>query len=179
MQESTGSGLWFSPDYIPETPPNVSKAIAAESGQAIQLPASQASASFQAPVVDERALNILIWSNSVQDAQHIQDVLRTTGFSNTWYATSYEDGLEKMKSTRFDFFIIDLSIDGLGTRLVQALRSSLTYRNTPMLICTESQLIQDMLMAMKAGANDLICKPINASLLEKKISLHSRMILAA
>ena len=190
MQESTRTGLWFSPDYTPEVPPedlpkNKIEEITstlAEQQPAIQLPPGLPTNSYQEPLAsirDERALNILIWSKSTEEAEHIQQALRGTGFSNLWYATSYEDGLDKMKVTHFDFFIIDLSIDGVGTKLIKALRSSLTYRHTPMLICTESQLVQDMLRAMKAGANDLICKPINAELLTKKISLHSRLLPAA
>ena len=181
MQESTGTGLWFSPDYNPQLKTTAPVAVPQEAAPStghkpvIQLPQGKSTA----PHRDERALNILIWSNSTQEAEHIQTALRSTGFSNLWYAVSYSDGLEKIKSIQFDFFIIDLTIDGVGTRLVKALRSSLTYRNTPMLICTESQLVQDMLHAMKAGANDLICKPVNAALLSKKISLHSRMMLAA
>ena len=170
MQESARTtGLWFSPDYKPEY------------NSAIQLPpAKPASISDSLPdPFPEDELKILIWSNSGKEASYIKDVLQQTGYSRLWYATSYDEGLKKMETQLFDFFIIDLTIDGIGTDLVKALRSSVTYRNTPMLICTESQQIQDMLKAMKAGANDLICKPINPGLLKKKIALHSKMALAA
>ncbi len=170
MQESARTtGLWFSPDYTPDY------------NSAIQLPPAKpgsiSSSISASPGEDE--LKILIWSNSGKEAEYIQNVLKQTGYSRLWHATSYEEGLEKMQAHLFDFFIIDLTIDGIGTQLVKALRSSVTYRNTPMLICTESQLIQDMLKAMKAGANDLICKPINAGLLKRKIALHSKMRYAA
>ena len=173
MQESTSTGLWFSPDYTPEitSPP-----------KAIQLPAGLPQ--FAEPITStstmiDKQLKIMIWGNSPSEAQHIEAELRKTGYDNLRCATTYEDGLEQIKENRFDFFIIDLSLDGIGTKLIQALRASDTYRHTPMLICTESQLIPDMLNAMKAGANDLICKPINNVLLEKKISLHSRMVPSA
>lgn len=177
MQESTRSGLWFSPDYVPELTPDPRPAI--------QLPPSQprfsepSDALAGASLKKTESLNILIWSNSEQEATNIQQVLQSTGFSNVWYATTYDQGLEQMKLVHFDFFIIDLSINGVGLKLVQALRASQTYRETPMLICTESQMIQDMLNAMQAGANDLICKPINGGLLTKKIVLHSQVAKAA
>ncbi|MFK7848354.1 MAG: PleD family two-component system response regulator [Rhodothermales bacterium] len=180
MQESTSTGLWFSPDYSPE--------LSTRPKPAIQLPpAKPTSPHSNIPFNSNAAtlargkkdLKILIWSNCEQGADHLQTELQKTGYSSLWSATTYDDGLQLMQMHEFDFFIIDLSIDGIGTKIVKALRSSTTYKDTPMLICTESQLIQDMLNAMKAGANDLICKPINASLLQKKIDLHSKMRIAA
>ena len=175
MQESTSTGLWFSPDYAPEIPSSTKPVIQLPAG----LPRHTAPDLTTATHVNQQELKIMIWGDSPQEAEHIQKELQKTGFKNLWYAATYEDGLEQIKTNKFDFFIIDLSLDGIGTKLIQALRSSDTYKNTPMLICTESQLIQDMLNAMKAGANDLICKPINPGLLAKKITLHSRMVLAA
>ena len=173
MQESTTNGLWFSPDYSPE--------ILSDPKPVIQLPAGLPRYSDEPLLssVNEKELHIMIWGNSHQETLHIYQELRKTGYENLFQASAYEEGLEMIKDNQIDFFIIDLSLDGIGTKLIQALRSSDTYKNTPMLICTESQLVQDMLNAMKAGANDLICKPINAGLLEKKISLHSKPARAA
>ncbi len=175
MQESTTS-LWFSPDYVKDLGPQRKPAIQLPAGRSFPTVAEPKPITFTPLAKD---LKVLIWSNSDAGAMHIHAELGKIGYTNVWTATSYTEGLSKIEHNLFDFFIIDLSLDGVGTRIVKALRASSTYKNTPMLICTESQLIQDMLNAMKAGANDLICKPINAALLQKKIALHSKMTIAA
>lgn len=178
MQESTTS-LWFSPDYVKDLGPQRKPAIQLPPGNPMTRVAQSIE---QQPITFTplaKDLKILIWSNSDAGAMHIHAELGKIGYTNVWTATSYTEGLSKIETNLFDFFIIDLSLDGVGTRIVKALRASNTYKNTPMLICTESQLIQDMLNAMKAGANDLICKPINANLLQKKLALHSKMTIAS
>ncbi len=166
---SISSGLWFSPDYIPKQAP--------EPNQPIQLPAGEVpiKEAFSTPFTPA-GLRIMIWSNSSESVNNLENKLHEAGYINTSFATSHLEGLKKMAANAYDFFIIDLPLEGLGTKIVQALRSSSTYKDTPMLVCTESQQVQDMLSAMKAGANDLICKPINASLLARKIALHSKMM---
>lgn len=163
------SRLWFSPDYAPQ--------LTSETKPAIQLPPGKSSieASLSVPF-SPSGLRIMIWSNSLESVQGLEKQLHDAGYKNTSIAISHAEGLKKMTDGEYDFFIIDLPLEELGIKIVQALRSSSTYKNTPMLICTESQQVQDMLSAMKAGANDLICKPINASLLAKKIELHSKMV---
>jgi two-component system chemotaxis response regulator CheY len=109
----------------------------------------------------------------VQEAQQTQHALYEKGFLFIKIATSYEDGFEHLQSDRIDLFIIDWNTGEYGgLRLIQALRSSKTYSQTPMLVSTERQDVEDMLEAMKAGANDLIHKPFTRDLLGRKVSFH-------
>ncbi len=165
----TSSGLWFSPDYAPKR--------TSETKPAIQLPPGKPSieSTLSAPFTPA-GLKIMIWSNALESVLSLEKMLHAAGYVNTSFALSHLEGMKKMAGNEYDFFIIDLPLEELGIKIVQVLRASSTYKETPMLICTESQQVQDMLRAMKAGANDLICKPINASLLTRKIALHSKMM---
>lgn len=169
--ESPSSRLWFSPDYRPQVQTSPSRAI--------QLPPGKPKRSVQehyAIPFHDKSIKILIWSDSEASARTIEEKLSDAGYPNISFATSHKEGLTQIDANTFDFFIIDLELEGVGLKIVQALRASARYKSVPLLICTESQQVSNMLQAMKAGANDLICKPINASLLSRKIALHSKMM---
>lgn len=169
--ERPSSRLWFSPDYTPPVNTTPSRAIPLPQGK----PRRPVQEHYTVPFHD-KSIKIMIWSDSEASARTVEEKLRDAGYPNTWYATSHKEGLAQIDAHTFDFFIIDLALEGTGIKIVQALRASARYKSVPLLVCTESQHVSNTLQAMKAGANDLICKPVNASLLSRKIALHSKMV---
>lgn len=162
MSERAMTGLWFSPDYaapkqdLPLSPSDLRPA--------------GTSPSETSPVGKRK---ILVWNSSRNEADAMQDQLSLQGFQQIKIATSYDEGFAYLQAHRFDLFIIDQNTgEHGGLKLVQALRDSITYKHTPVLVTTASNELDVALEAMKIGANDLLNKPINFSLLTQKVALH-------
>ncbi len=162
MQERDMTGLWFSPDYA--TPKqNLPLSTTNLTSPGVALPEDN-------PVNKHK---ILVWNASRNEAHTMQGLLSREGFQQTKIATSYDEGFAYLQAHRFDLFIIDQNTgEHGGLKLVKALRNSITYKHTPVLITTASNELEDALEAMKIGANDLLQKPINPSLLTQKVTLH-------
>lgn len=162
MPERAMTGLWFSPDFTaPKQNFPISTSDLASAGSS---PDEESSIHKQ---------KILVWNSSRNEANAIQGKLSLEGFQQTKIATSYDEGFAYLQTLRFDLFIIDQNTgEHGGLKLVQALRDSITYKHTPVLITTASNELEVALEAMKIGANDLVHKPLNLSLLMQKVTLH-------
>ena len=118
---------------------------------------------------------VLIW-NSTEEAAHIEKTVQLAGYMNTFCAKTYNEGLEYMQNETVGIFLIDMALGSIDSlTLVKALRDSFAYRYTPVLLTTESHSVEDTLNAMKAGANDLVKKPLLVDQLSQKIALHLRV----
>lgn len=116
---------------------------------------------------------ILIWNSRRTEAELIEERLHVAGYENTYCATTYAQGLEYLQKELVKVFLIDMHLGQIdGLQLVKALRDSFTYRYTPVLITTTSSKVEDTLNAMKAGANDLLLKPLTPEMLSQKVALH-------
>lgn len=119
---------------------------------------------------------VLIWNSTPDEASYIEATLHLAGYTNTFCAKTYEEGLEHLQNETVEVFLIDMELGSIDSlQLVKALRDSFAYRYTPVLITTTSQKVEDTLNAMKAGANDLLKKPVSLNQLNQKISLHLKV----
>ena len=119
---------------------------------------------------------VLIWNSHKHEAETIEERLHMVGYTNTHCATSYTEGLEYLQNEVVQVFLIDMELGKIdGLQLVKALRDSITYRYTPVLITTGGHNVEDTLNAMIAGANDLLKKPITPEQLSQKVSLHLKV----
>ena len=119
---------------------------------------------------------VLIWNSTETDAANIENTLHLAGYQNTFCAKTYKEGLEYLQNEVVEVFLIDMQLGSIDSlQLVKALRDSFAYRYTPVLITTEAHTVEDTLNAMKAGANDLVKKPVLMDQLSQKIALHLKV----
>ena len=119
---------------------------------------------------------VLIWNSIADDASYIEATLHLAGYTNTFCAKTYTEGLDYLQNETIEVFLIDMDLGSIDSlQLVKALRDSFMYRYTPVLITTESHSVEDTLNAMKAGANDLLKKPVMLAQLSQKIALHLKV----
>ncbi|MEM7652656.1 MAG: fused response regulator/phosphatase [Pseudomonadota bacterium] len=131
-------------------------------------------------VVDDIELNRVL----------IRDMLKTGGFHNIDTAVDGKDALDKIKIHRPDLLVLDVMMPVMdGLELTKALRAEPDMAHLPILIQTAIREPQAKRDAFKAGANDIITKPLdrqelisraqvhlqNALLLRELDAFHSRM----
>ena len=119
---------------------------------------------------------VLIWNSVPDEASYLEATLHLAGYNNTFCAKTYDEGLSCLQNEHVEVFLIDMDLGSINClQLVKALRDSFAYRYTPVLITTESHSVEDTLNAMKAGANDLLRKPVMLEQLSQKVALHLKV----
>jgi two-component system copper resistance phosphate regulon response regulator CusR len=97
-------------------------------------------------VEDERKLAQVL--SSALQAEHYDVVVAVTG----------EDGFYRANAERFDLVVLDLMLPGRnGLEILQALR--LRHVETPVLILTARDGIDDRVLGLDLGADDYLVKP--------------------
>jgi len=84
-------------------------------------------------------------------------------------ALTGEEGLEKAKKEKPDLIILDVMMPGMnGYEILACLRNDPCTRQTPVVMMTAKEKIEDVEHAMTLGAQEYVMKPFTAvSLLEK------------
>lgn len=81
-----------------------------------------------------------------------------------------DEFLNLLKKKEFDVFLIDLSLKGEidGIQLIKELRTSVKYKDYPIVVVTANAFKKDEEIAMAAGASKFLRKPIeNERLLQE------------
>ncbi|MCL4547580.1 MAG: response regulator [Bacteroidetes bacterium] len=81
-----------------------------------------------------------------------------------------DEFLNLLKKKEFDVFLIDLSLKGEidGIQLIKELRTSVKYKDYPIVVVTANAFKKDEEVAMAAGASKFLRKPIeNERLLQE------------
>ena len=80
-----------------------------------------------------------------------------------------------IENVRPDLFLLDYNMPLMdGFQVLEKLRSNLQFSNTPIIFLTSEGKEIKIIDALKMGADDYILKPINESLLRKKVA--ARMV---
>lgn len=84
-----------------------------------------------------------------------------------------EDGviaLKKLKTTSYDLIILDWNMPNmLGIDVLKTIRADMTLKNTKVLMVTAEGSKENVVEAIKCGANNYIIKPFNADTVGEKI----------
>ncbi len=99
------------------------------------------------------------------------NALNALGYANV---TTSEDGKvawEKIVTEKnFDLIISDWNMPQmLGIELLKAVRSDDATKNIPFIMLTSRNVKEDILAAIKGGANDYLVKPFTKELLKEKL----------
>jgi sigma-B regulation protein RsbU (phosphoserine phosphatase) len=113
-------------------------------------------------IADIASSKILVIDDSNLNVKIITNFLKSSGYQDILTASNGKQGLEMAEIYKPDLIIIDLIMpimDGIST--IKTLRSQEELKMTPIIVQTGISDPEQQLSAWKAGANDIVSKPIN------------------
>ena len=100
----------------------------------------------------------------------VKNLLKQLGYTNV---TEAEDGavaLDILQKEKIDFVISDWNMPNMtGLELLKAIRADSNLKDIPVLLITAEALKDNVVAAVKAGANGYIVKPFTPDTLQEKI----------
>jgi two-component system chemotaxis response regulator CheY len=100
----------------------------------------------------------------------LRNLLAELGFRQVEEASDGRMALEMLRQGGFDFVISDINMPRLGGyELLQQIRADATLQSLPVLLVTSEANKDDVLQAIRLGANGTILKPLTKSSLEEKV----------
>lgn len=122
-------------------------------------------------------LNILIVDDSATTRRVTMRFLRMIGYERMIEAEDGLAGLEKLKKNPIDLVITDWNMPNMnGIEFLRSIRQDDRFKNIPVLMVTTRGLKEDVINAIKAGANNFIVKPFNQKTLEQKLDTLIKLI---
>lgn len=113
-------------------------------------------------------MRVLIIEDNADLAASIYDALEVRGYQADW-AQDGPMGLRMLAEARFDLVILDLGLPKLdGLEVCRRLRSELEL-DTPVLMLTARDRIDDKLQGFEVGTDDYLVKPFELDELEARI----------
>ena len=74
------------------------------------------------------------------------------------------DGLRKVSNDHFDLALIDINMPVMdGLKLISLMRGDVALKEIPIVVITTEGANEDRDRALKLGANEYLCKPIQAN----------------
>jgi two-component system chemotaxis response regulator CheY len=100
----------------------------------------------------------------------IRNLLKQLGFENVDEAADGTAALAKLKEKRYGLVISDWNMEPMtGYELLRHVRADEGLKETPFIMITAESKTENVIAAKKAGVNNYIVKPFNATTLKTKI----------
>ena len=100
----------------------------------------------------------------------IRNLLRQLGFENVDEASDGRAALAKLRARKFGLVISDWNMEPMtGYELLQEVRADKNLFAMPFIMITAESKTDNVIAAKKAGVNNYIVKPFNATTLKGKI----------
>ncbi|MFA6138018.1 MAG: response regulator [Sulfurimonas sp.] len=107
------------------------------------------------------AQNIIIIDDNPQNIKVAKLVLSKEGY-NVYSELSVKDGLKMMKIHKMSLVLMDVMMPGIdGFDGVRLIREDESLRLIPIIMVTALSTKDDVIKALKAGADDYLAKPYN------------------
>ena len=115
-------------------------------------------------------LQVLLVDDQKSMRQLTRFSLEQIGIKQVVEAKSGEEALCAMQGGKFDLVISDWNMDGMdGLDLLKHIRSDPLVKKTPFIMATGQNAKEQVMVAVKAGVNNYIVKPLSVQVLKKKI----------
>ena len=115
-------------------------------------------------------LRILLVDDSVGTRTLVKKMLRNLGYSEVETAGDGHEALDLILEDDFDLVISDWIMPKMsGVELVEQLKKNEDTKNIPVLLVTADDDPANIMAALKAGADNYMCKPYDAKVLAEKI----------
>jgi len=115
-------------------------------------------------------LKILAVDDSATMRRILKNTLSRAGYTDVVEAEDGVDAWSKLQSGGFNFIITDWNMPNMsGLEFVNAVRESEKFKQIPIIMVTTRSVKDDIVAAMKAGANNYVVKPFTPNTLKEKI----------
>lgn len=113
----------------------------------------------------------------VDDQKMIRELLKiylnAGGYKNLIFATDGDEALEEIETEEPDLVVLDLQMPRLGgLEVCQTLRANPRFSMLPVLVQTAADSAEDRAEVFRAGATDMVGKPINDAELLARVGIH-------
>ena len=113
----------------------------------------------------------LIVDDMVTMRRIVKNVLKQLGFSNIDEAENGQDGLQKLKSSKYDFVVSDWNMPVMtGIDMLRAIRADEQLKAIPVLMVTAEAQQKNLVEAVQAGVSNYIVKPFTAETMQEKLA---------
>ena len=117
------------------------------------------------------SMKILIVDEMVTMRRIVKNVLKQLGFSNIDEAENGQDGLQKLKSSKYDFVVSDWNMPVMtGIDMLRAIRADEQLKAIPVLMVTAEAQQKNLVEAVQAGVSNYIVKPFTAETMQEKLA---------
>ncbi len=117
------------------------------------------------------SIKILIVDDMVTMRRIVKNVLKQLGFSNIDEAENGQDGLQKLKSSKYDFVVSDWNMPVMtGIDMLRAIRADEQLKAIPVLMVTAEAQQKNLVEAVQAGVSNYIVKPFTAETMQEKLA---------
>jgi two-component system chemotaxis response regulator CheY len=100
----------------------------------------------------------------------VRNLLTEIGFRQVDEAGDGRVAFELLKQSNYDFVISDINMPRMnGYELLRQIRADATLKSLPVLLITSEANKDDVVQAIRLGANGTILKPLTKSSLEEKV----------
>ncbi len=119
----------------------------------------------------DMTMSILVVDDYKTMIRIVRNLLKQLGFDNVEDAADGAEALAKMRQAQYGLVISDWNMEPMtGYELLKEVRKDAKLKATPFIMVTAESKTENVIAAMKAGVNNYIVKPFNASTLKTKIS---------
>ncbi len=141
------------------------------SGRQNLYPAPEALGSIDGARRDIRNAKILIVDDESLNIEVVQRYLQIGGFTNILDTDNAGQALPLIGLHHPDLVLLDIQMPGItGLQILSAVRSDPVLSQTPVIILTGCSDPETKLVALRAGATDLLAKPVHSEELLARIS---------
>jgi len=118
----------------------------------------------------DQNMKILVIDDFSTMRKIVKGILRQLNFNNIVEADDGTTGLNVLQNEQVDFIICDWNMPKMtGLELLNVVRADDALKDIPFLMVTAESRQENIVEAVKVGANDYVVKPFTAEILDKKI----------
>jgi class 3 adenylate cyclase len=114
-----------------------------------------------APAASTGPGSVLVVDDNEMNRDMLSRRLKAKGFAVELAEDGYK-ALEKLDATAFDLVLLDIMMPGMsGIEVLRKVRETRTAADLPIIMATAKAQSEDVVEALKLGANDYVTKPID------------------
>lgn len=119
-------------------------------------------------------MKILVVEDNKEIAENLKNYLELEEWTSVTLEHSWDSGLDRALNNNFDIILLDVMLPVIwGFRIAEKIKSK---KETPIIMITAKDTVEDTIAGLKSGADDYIVKPFDLGELEARIEAVMRRI---